>query len=69
MTVEEWQGTEDKPTKEHKIAQALAQLKIMLENNESLAKLVDSHIPNTETGKAWKYKQKPSVKNAGECST
>lgn len=41
MTVEEWQGTEDKPTKEQATAQALAQLKKMLENNESLAKLVN----------------------------
>jgi hypothetical protein len=51
MTVEEWQGTEDKPTKEQATAQALAKLKIMLENNERLAKLVNSDILNKETVK------------------
>ena len=46
MTVEEWQGTEDKPTKEQATTQALAQLKKMLENNERLAKFVNNNEIN-----------------------
>ena len=44
--------TDKEQAKQQATVQALARLKEILENNESLAKFVNSDIPNNETGKA-----------------